>query len=86
MYVGQVLLIKDILKSMFIKGIRVACVDNYQGEESDIIILSLVRSNSENKAGFTSTENRINVALSRARMGLYVFGNFKMLYEGQKKK
>jgi helicase required for RNAi-mediated heterochromatin assembly 1 len=39
-------------------------------------MLSLVRSNKESKIGFVSIENRICVALSRARLGLYVFGDF----------
>ena len=52
--------------------------DNYQGEENDIIILSLVRSNSDGKIGFLKTENRICVALSRARCGLFVIGNMTL--------
>ncbi|RPA81978.1 hypothetical protein BJ508DRAFT_414451 [Ascobolus immersus RN42] len=55
--------------------IRVATVDAYQGEENDIVILSLVRSNNEGKIGFLSVENRVCVALSRARLGFYIFGN-----------
>ena len=55
--------------------VKVTTVDNYQGEENDIIILSCVRSNAQNKIGFLAETNRINVALSRARLGLYVFGN-----------
>lgn len=49
------------------KGVRVTVVDNFQGEENDIILLSLVRSNKENKIGFLRTDNRICVALSRAK-------------------
>lgn len=52
-------------------------VDNYQGEENDVIILSLVRSNQEGSVGFLGTDNRVCVALSRARNGLYAIGNFK---------
>jgi superfamily I DNA and/or RNA helicase len=55
--------------------------DNYQGEENDIIILSLVRSNPEKKIGFLKTHNRICVALSRARCGLFVIGNMNLLAE-----
>uniref|UniRef100_A0A2C9K677 NFX1-type zinc finger-containing protein 1 n=1 Tax=Biomphalaria glabrata TaxID=6526 RepID=A0A2C9K677_BIOGL len=51
----------------------------FQGEENEIIILSLVRSNEENSAGFVTIENRVCVALSRAKKGLYVIGNFKFL-------
>ncbi len=49
------------------RGVRVTVVDNFQGEENDIILLSLVRSNDENKIGFLRTDNRICVALSRAK-------------------
>ena len=53
--------------------------DNYQGEENDIILLSLVRSNADNRIGFLKIHNRICVALSRARCGLFIIGNMKML-------
>ena len=79
-YLGQMFLIKSILKtSKATKDIRVCTVDNYQGEENDIILLSLVRSNNENRIGFLKIENRICVALSRARKGLYCIGNFSLL-------
>lgn len=68
----------------------VTSVDNFQGEECDIVILSLVRSNTlqskgddgrstPGKIGFLKIENRVCVALSRARMGLYIFGNAELL-------
>jgi superfamily I DNA and/or RNA helicase len=45
----------------------------------------LVRSNFENRLGFINIENRINVALSRARCGMFVIGNFRMIndYKGE---
>ena len=55
--------------------LRIATVDNFQGEESKIIIISLVRSNKEKKVGFLKTTNRINVLLSRAQHGMYLIGN-----------
>lgn len=64
-----------------LEGMNIQVVDNYQGEESDIILLSLVRSNASGKIGFLKTENRICVALSRARNGLYIIGNMKNLYD-----
>lgn len=60
-------------------------VDNYQGEENDIILLSLVRSNPENNIGFLKISNRVCVALSRARMGLFIFGNSKCLLGSEHK-
>lgn len=54
-------------------------VDKYQGEENDIILLSLVRSNADGKIGFLSIKNRVCVALSRARKGLFIVGNMDCL-------
>ncbi|KAK3673886.1 hypothetical protein LTR78_006088 [Recurvomyces mirabilis] len=55
--------------------IRLATVDNFQGEEAKVVIVSLVRSNEERNAGFLKTPNRINVLLSRAQYGMYILGN-----------
>ncbi|KAF2718114.1 hypothetical protein K431DRAFT_275483 [Polychaeton citri CBS 116435] len=57
------------------QAIRLATVDNFQGEEAKVVIISLVRSNSQRKCGFLRTSNRINVLLSRARHGMYIIGN-----------
>lgn len=53
--------------------IRLATIDNFQGEEATIVILSMVRSG--DILGFTRSANRINVACSRARDGFYVVGD-----------
>ena len=79
MYSGQILKIKKLIAKEVLSGIRISSVDNFQGEENDIIILSLVRSNEEGRVGFLKEPNRVCVALSRAKMGLYVIGNFAML-------
>ena len=63
------------------KNVRITAVDNYQGEENKIILISLVRSNISKKIGYLSSANRICVILSRAREGLYVFGNMSLLKE-----
>lgn len=55
--------------------LRIATVDNFQGEEAKVVIVSLVRSNKERKVGFLKTTNRINVLLSRAQHGIYLIGN-----------
>lgn len=56
-------------KAALSDSLRLATVDNFQGEESKIVVLSLVRSNAKNNCGFLKTSNRINVALSRAKHG-----------------
>jgi superfamily I DNA and/or RNA helicase len=52
-------------------------VDGFQGEERDIMIISLVRSNNKHDIGFSASPNRINVALSRAKRLLIIIGNKK---------
>ncbi|KAF4955949.1 hypothetical protein FGADI_4122 [Fusarium gaditjirri] len=62
-------------KKKLLQTIRLATVDNFQGEEAKVIIVSLVRSNPERKVGFLRIENRINVLLSCAKHGMYLIGN-----------
>lgn len=59
--------------------VHITVVDEYQGEENEIIILSLVRSNVEANIGFLQTENRVCVALSRAKKGFFMIGNMDVL-------
>jgi superfamily I DNA and/or RNA helicase len=84
-YSGQLLHFKKLRKShAILQGVRISIVDNFQGEENDIIILSLVRSNDEAKVGFLKTENRVCVALSRAKKGFYLIGNMGNLAASSK--
>ena len=81
-YCRQLSLIGDCLKDQKneeLDRVRLSTVDNFQGEESDIILLSLVRSNEEEKVGFIRDVNRACVALSRAKKGFYCIGNFDLL-------
>ena len=78
-YSGQLLKVRTKMPKNIFEGVRITNVDNFQGEENDIIILTLVRSNSEGRVGFLKECNRVCVALSRAKVGFYCFGNFKML-------
>lgn len=81
-YTGQRELIRKKLKQNITledSRFKVNTVDSYQGEENDIVILSLVRSNSEGKIGFLDNMNRVCVALSRAQRGFYIFGNAAMV-------
>lgn len=56
-------------------AVRLATVDNFQGEEAEVVVISLVRSNDQHRCGFLRTSNRINVLLSRAKNGMYIIGN-----------
>ena len=78
-YTGQLIQLKKEMPKDFFRGVRVCAVDNFQGEENDIILLSLVRSNEEGKIGFLQTENRVCVALSRAKKGFFCIGNISLL-------
>lgn len=60
-------------------GVRVSTVDNYQGEESDLVIASLVRSNPRGDIGFLKEPQRVNVLLSRAKLGMILIGNSETL-------
>ena len=80
-YTGQLIQLKKEMPKDFFRGVRVCAVDNFQGEENDIILLSLVRSNDDGNIGFLQTENRVCVALSRAKKGFYCIGNISLLKE-----
>lgn len=58
--------------------VKIDTVDSYQGKENRVIILSTVRNNERGRAGFLSSPNRINVALSRAMDRLFVVGSSAM--------
>ena len=72
-YASQVRLLKGL-----VSGVEVATVDSFQGQERDIVVLSLVRCGSP-AVGFLSSDNRASVALSRARRGLLIVGDLPLL-------
>ena len=59
----------------FRKIIAVNTVDGFQGQERDIIVISMVRSNEEGQIGFLRDLRRMNVAITRARMKLIILGD-----------
>ncbi|KAF2868659.1 AAA domain-containing protein [Massariosphaeria phaeospora] len=66
--------------------IRISTIDNYQGEESDIVIASLTRSNTAGDIGFMAFPQRVNVLLSRARNGSIMIGNADTFMNSRKGK
>jgi len=85
MYLAQMRLIKRGLRNKNLTLVKLCTVDNYQGEENKIVMLSLVRSNTEGKIGFLATDNRVCVALSRAQHGFYCIGNMNLMSSNSKK-
>lgn len=83
-YRAQVQYLRHLLKQReffkpFRKLISVNTVDGFQGQERDIILISLVRSNAEGEIGFLRDLRRMNVAMTRARMKLIILGDAKTL-------
>ncbi|KAK0667681.1 putative AAA family ATPase [Cercophora samala] len=66
------------------KPVRISTIDNYQGEESDIVIASLTRSNSSGDIGFMSAPERLNVLITRARNCLVLIGNMDTFKQSKK--
>ena len=72
-YRAQVEYIEEACKGM--TNVRVDTIDSFQGQESDVVYISLVRSNDRQEVGFLKDYRRMNVALTRARMGLFIVGD-----------
>ncbi|GAB7363399.1 hypothetical protein MBLNU230_g3676t1 [Neophaeotheca triangularis] len=66
------------------RPLRMSTIDNFQGEESDIVIVSLTRSNDHGDIGFMASPERLNVLLSRARECLVLIGNFDTFLASRK--
>jgi ATP-dependent RNA/DNA helicase IGHMBP2 len=70
-YAGQVAAAKE----MFPAQLRISTIDSFQGQEKEIIFLSLVRSNDDGDIGFLKDYRRMNVAITRAKEQLFVIGD-----------
>ena len=94
-YKAQVQYLRQLIKrDAFFKPYRhlitINTVDGFQGQERDVILISLVRANEEGQIGFLNDLRRMNVAITRARMKLIILGDastltkhpfYKKLYE-----
>ena len=83
-YRAQVQYLRHLIKKVdffkpFRKYITVNTVDGFQGQERDVILISLVRSNDEGQIGFLRDLRRMNVAITRARMKLIILGDVATL-------
>jgi ATP-dependent RNA/DNA helicase IGHMBP2 len=70
-YAGQVAAAKELLP----RQMRISTIDSFQGQEKEIIIVSLVRSNDDGDIGFLKDYRRMNVAITRAKEQLFVIGD-----------
>lgn len=71
-YRKQVSLLREQIEN---DSITVQTIDSFQGQERDIILLSLVRSNENRQIGFLSDYRRMNVAMTRAKLKLVIIGD-----------
>ena len=86
-YDGQKVYVQDYIKragtlpqSQY-EGVEIASVDSFQGREKDYIIMTCVRSSASAGIGFLADPRRLNVAITRARLGLVVIGNARVLVQ-----
>ena len=77
-YLRRLLMKREYFKP-FRRLISVNTVDGFQGQERDVIIISLVRSNDEGQIGFLRDLRRMNVAITRARMKVIILGDHHTL-------
>jgi superfamily I DNA and/or RNA helicase len=77
-YLRRLLMKREYFKP-FRRQISINTVDGFQGQERDIIVISMVRANEEGQIGFLRDLRRMNVAITRARMKLIILGDVPTL-------
>ncbi len=85
-YSGQVRLLNDLFESAGGReeheryhGLEIKTVDGYQGRDKEVIVLSSVRAKEKGEMGFLTDRRRLNVAITRARRGLILWGHQRTL-------
>jgi superfamily I DNA and/or RNA helicase len=73
-YLRRLLMKREFFKP-FRRYISINTVDGFQGQERDVIVISMVRSNDDGQIGFLRDLRRMNVAITRARMKLIILGD-----------
>ena len=77
-YMRQIVKRSEVLRQLR-EVLTVDTIDGFQGQERDVVFISLVRSNDDGSIGFLSDLRRMNVAITRARMKVVVIGNASTL-------
>lgn len=80
-YSAQVALLASLLRINY-PEIEIGTVDGFQGREKEVVVVSLVRSNSTNEVGFLSEKRRLNVAMTRPKRQLCVIGDSETVGHG----
>jgi len=80
---SQLRALKDNLNLMGNNGLEISTIDRFQGRDKSVVIISLVRSNSEGKSGRLLQDfRRLNVAFSRAKHKMIIVGSYSTLHRG----
>lgn len=74
-YSAQVKRLKACLEKKSFSNIKISTVDSFQGQEADLIVISMVRSNDKGEVGFLNDTRRMNVAMTRAKQKLVMVGD-----------
>ncbi|PWY91325.1 DNA helicase [Aspergillus sclerotioniger CBS 115572] len=80
-YNGQLAVLSQMLREKY-PGLELGSVDGFQGREKEAVVVSLVRSNSENEVGFLGERRRLNVAMTRPKRHLCICGDSETISKG----